>query len=508
MPGMTPILLDHRGEPIRRNPLAPRRLDNRSTRYDAAQTGRDNQNHWAMASGLSAAAANSPDVRRTLRNRSRYEVANNSYACGMIRTLANDTIGTGPSLQMLSGDASADKQIETSFWNWFQAVRLADKLRCMRMARAVDGEVFARLFVNENLRHQVQLDLKIYEAEQFARPWAVVDTDDQSDGITFDSAGEPLTYTVLREHPGDSGVLGGGAKYEIVPADLIIHQFRRERPGQLRGVPEITPSLPLYAQLRRFTLATLDAAEHAADVAVLMRTQQNTTLADDSIEPLDIFELERGTIMTLPKGWEASQIASKHPSTTYEMFKREIINEIARCLNMPYNVAAGDSSRYNYASGRMDHQVYFKSIAVDRSAYEADLDRVFAKWWEIASLVTRVGDAEVLPPQMTELFSPPPHAWRWDGREHVDPSKEANAAVTLNDAGLQTDAEFYGKQGKDWEEQHLQKAKELGVSVEEYRRLRREKLFGAPQRGQAQIEQALERLSDLEERFEEVHRAG
>ena len=31
----------------------------------------------------------------TLRNRARYEVANNSYARGIVLTLANDVVGTG-----------------------------------------------------------------------------------------------------------------------------------------------------------------------------------------------------------------------------------------------------------------------------------------------------------------------------------------------------------------------------------------------------------------------------
>jgi hypothetical protein len=37
-----------------------------------------NRKHWAHADHLSANAAASPEVRRTLRNRARYEVANNS----------------------------------------------------------------------------------------------------------------------------------------------------------------------------------------------------------------------------------------------------------------------------------------------------------------------------------------------------------------------------------------------------------------------------------------------
>jgi hypothetical protein len=65
-------------------------------RYDAAATNPDNYRHWANADSLSADAANNPEVRRVLRNRSRYEVANNSYARGIVLTLANDVVGTGP----------------------------------------------------------------------------------------------------------------------------------------------------------------------------------------------------------------------------------------------------------------------------------------------------------------------------------------------------------------------------------------------------------------------------
>ena len=64
-------------------------------RFDAAQTTRDNWRHWSAADHLSADMEAAPEVRRTLRMRSRYEVANNSYARGLVQMLANDTIGTG-----------------------------------------------------------------------------------------------------------------------------------------------------------------------------------------------------------------------------------------------------------------------------------------------------------------------------------------------------------------------------------------------------------------------------
>ena len=64
-------------------------------RYDAATTAPDNHRHWANADGLGTNAANNVEVRRILGNRCRYEVANNSYARGIVLTLANDTVGTG-----------------------------------------------------------------------------------------------------------------------------------------------------------------------------------------------------------------------------------------------------------------------------------------------------------------------------------------------------------------------------------------------------------------------------
>ncbi len=83
-----------------------------------------------------------------------------------------------------------------------------------------------------------------------------------------------------------------------------------------------------------------------------------------------------------------AQMHAEQPATTYAEFKREILNEIARCLNMPFNVAAGNSSGYNYASGRLDHQTYFKSIRVEQSQMARTiLDRILYAWLREAILI-------------------------------------------------------------------------------------------------------------------------
>jgi len=429
-------------------------------RYDAATTTEDNRRHWAAADGLSARAANSPEVRRILRNRARYEVANNSYARGIVLTLANDLIGSGPRLQMLTDNPEANRQIEQEFARWAKAVGLAEKLRTMRMARAQDGEAFAVLTNNPRLPTLVKLDLRLVEADQVTTPDLSVQADNAVDGIVFDVFNNPIEYHILRHHPGDA-VLGTGWQYDRVPAEAVLHWFRADRPGQVRGIPDIMPALPLFAQLRRFTLAVIAAAETAADFAGILYTDAPPGGEADAAEPFEPIELEQRALVTMPGGWKMDQLQAQQPATTYAEFKREILNEIARCLNMPFNVAAGNSSSYNYASGRLDHQTYYKSLRVEQVHLEAVvLDRVLSAWLDEAVLIPDLW------PEALGPYADWPHQWYWDGREHVDPAKEATAQAMRLASHTTTLAYEYARQGQDWEDALRQRAKELALMRE------------------------------------------
>jgi capsid protein len=68
------------------------------------------------------------------------------------------------------------------------------------------------------------------------------------------------------------GAAAAALDYDRLPADSVIHWFRTDRPGQRQGLPDILPALPLFAQLRRYTLAVIAGAESAANIAVLMKT--------------------------------------------------------------------------------------------------------------------------------------------------------------------------------------------------------------------------------------------
>ena len=426
-------------------------------RYDAAQTTKDNARHWSAADCLSADQEASPEVRRVLRMRSRYEVANNSYAKGLVQMIANDTIGTGPRLQLLTDDEEFNDETEASFAKWAEAAGLARKLRTMRMARCQDGESFAVLATNPRVGHPVKLDLNVVEADRVSGDLEWLPDGASIDGITFDEWGNPASYRVLKYHPGDA-LYAPGDKAVHIPAEFMIHIFRHDRPGLHRGVPELAAALPLFAQLRRYNLAVLSAAEAAADFAAVLYTDSPPEGESEDLAALDAIPLERNMMVTMPAGWKMGQLDSKQPTATHGEFVKIILSEIARCVCATYGTLAGDFSGFNYASGRLDNQVYQKSILVDRSRWETEaLNRVFSLWFR---------EYLLLNPRRGVSREDERHTWFWDGFPHVDPVKEATAQQMRLTNGTTTLAAECAKDGRDYMEVLRQRGKEIGLMRE------------------------------------------
>jgi capsid protein len=60
----------------------------------------------------------------------------------------------------------------------------------------------------------------------------------------------------------------------------------------------------------------------------------------------------------------------------------------------------------------------------------------------------------------------PAHQWFWDGTEHVDPAKEAKAQAKRLENHTTTLAHEYARQGKDWEAELRQRAREKELQRE------------------------------------------
>jgi capsid protein len=457
--------------------------------YDAAETTTWNQDHWRRADALSADEANSPEVRKTLRERSRYEVGNNSFAKGMVRTLALDLVGNGPLCVLETGDESWNIAVQQKFWQWMRAIRFRQKLSLLRIAKCESGEGFAEFITNWQLPrrkgrngHPVMLDVRVTECDQYETPFAMLDPERQVSGVVYDEySGDPLSYHRLKHHPGDP--IGDGLRYDEIDAERVIHLFDRWRPGQHRGIPEVTPSLPLFAQMRRYGQAVLGSAETAAKYAVVLATQASALAAGDvpvntEIDEFSAVDIDYDMMVAAPYGWEPKQMKAEQPTTTHNEFQRSLMREAGSPVRMPINVSMGDSSEYNYASTRQDYQSYDAAVSAERDYFEEDCcDRVFDEWFSEAMLIDGY-----LPrpfPREVELRRHPdlpvmivgeiPRGWLWGGREHVDPDKASKAQERKLKLGLTSLAREWAKEGEDFETQIERMAREFGVSGEQMR---------------------------------------
>lgn len=504
-------LLDHNGQPIVTSPqedvaklrkqitamtsmLVTERLSNRReirAKFDAAQTFLGNQNHWGQADFLGPHMVASYGVRKTLRSRSRYELAeNNPYLKGTCLTIVNDFVGSGPKLQITDDRIPDDKkkQIQKKFSEWFWSCKLRQKLWRMRLAKIVDGESFMIPYANKRrlFYDPVQLDFQVIEADrittQYVAPiplprppgtWEI-------DGVRFDDNENPISYYVLNFFPGYQGLtdrftqpgidpsstMPTGMYGDWIPAKYVIHWFRQDR-GWLRGVPEATPSLPLCAVLRRYTMAVVRNAEANADITVLCETENAAggnpfaTDADGNQivdDPFDIFPIEMGMAMTMPWGYKVKQLNSVPNGVQFDEFVGCLLREITRPILSPYNITSGSSKDSNMASGVLDATIYKGGQRAERLSMEEEvLCRIFYLWWQEAIRIPgHIGDS-FMSSEWKEGI--PQHRWRWDriGIDHTDPARVAEALKTMHEKRFMTDAdiqdEYFNRDLDTWQEE-------------------------------------------------------
>lgn len=460
-----PIHAGRRFDPYTGAIVGPARLPEHSrairARYDAAQTTDDNKRHWAAADSLDADSANSQAVRSRLVTRSRYEIANNGYLDGIVQTFATDLVGIGPKLRMETPVKGFNQAVEYAWGRWSKAIMLRRKLWTMAHAKASDGEALGILRQNPRVKDRVQLDLVLIETEQCRSPQMPWLVPGKIDGIQFDEFGNPELYDILKYHPGSQFGFLSLMQPEQVPAKFVCHWYQMRRPGQHRGLPEFRSTLNLGAAARRFREATVAAAETAADFALLLEQTHDMGDDGDFVSPMSTLEIEKRMMTALPDGTKPFQLEAKHPNATYAEFNRSQVSELARPKSMPYNKAACDSSSYNYASGRLDHQTYYASLDVEREdGNDLVLDVTFAQFW--AEAVDAYGwnaDREVVPD----------HSWDWPKHPTADIVSEATAANTRLRNGTLTLSQFYSEQGEDFEDLVQRMASDYGVTEAEMR---------------------------------------
>jgi hypothetical protein len=455
--------------------------------FDYAELNPELNELFARAKHESGLTGYDRQARRTLIDRSRYEVLQaNKWFKGAARAAVTWVIGRGPFLEVkIAGNAEAARNVESLFNQWFKLRHGPRKLRVMCWAKITDGTGLAMITtVPSPLRDltesvsvkDITLNFVPFEEEQIQQPFAdlygeAFNTRYLLDGKELDSQGDPVRYWVLPYHPADEPTLNP----QPVPAEYVIDVWDWQRPSQGRGYPEMATSIGDGPMLRVYDRAVVDAAATAAKHTVLVETNvdrfEDGDVNFDAVDPGVTMPIAYGMQSFLPAGHKATQMKPEQPTAQHADFVRTNTAGAARPLGQPSQISTGDSGGINFAGGQLGRQDYEADVDIQRQDWETlCLDKLLGHFLQEAVLLGLI-------PQDIADLAEVSHEWRWTRRRHQDTNREYTGRQKACGSGLTSPAFWQEDDGVDPEEEDLASARSYGLTLEQFREARFRALF-------------------------------
>lgn len=407
--------------------------------YDAATTGRRSKS-W-RPSGTDADGAASR--RDRLAYVSRDMIRNTPFAFRAQQVITNNVVGDGI-IPKVTGGTEALKRRGLELVNRHLDTTAIDAdgrqnlygLQRLAMNAIIDaGEVIIRRRRrNRSDGLPLPFQIQVLEADYIDTAWDGVSANGNpiKEGIEYDLIGRRVAYYLYDDHPGAAlqGITRGRFVSRRVPASEILHIYRQDRPGQMRGVSWYAPIALNLSDLGDYQDAQLVRQKIAACFAAFRYTVDGELPAPDDEDPANVgTTLNPGAISTLAPG-EDIRFADPPGVDGFDEFNRVVLRSVAAGLGITYEALVGDMSQVNFSSARMGRLEMNRNVSSWQwlMMIPQFLDP-FAKWFLEAwakqdideRIATRAG-----------MQWAPPH------QTIVDPTREIPAMMTAISGGLQS----------------------------------------------------------------------
>jgi len=422
--------------------------------YEAAQGGRRTDGWRRSASD--ANVANRPALA-ALRELSRDLRRNNGWAKRGIQAVVNNTVGWGimPKAKPHRSSARMEAAIEL-FNDW------ADSTACdydgrltfyglQRLVMETVAESGECLVVRQPAASAdglaIPMRLHVLEPDylDMNRNGFIGESGGPTyNGVEFDKFGRRTAYWLFTEHPGGLR-LQTTQFYSIrVPAERVIHVYRVDRPGQIRGVPWLASAISRLKDYDDFEDAELMQQKVAACFGAFVTDMESAApaLGQEGVDSQGnaIESLEPGHIEYLPPGKTVT--FATPPSPQGGSLSTRTLRRIAVSLGITYEELTGDYSQVNFSSARMARISEWQNVC---------------EWREhmlIPQLCQGVWNwAMALAAAMNDWPAVPGATWSAPPMPMLEPDKEGLAYQRLIRNGLMTWPQVIRELGYDPREQ-------------------------------------------------------
>ncbi|MCU0909804.1 MAG: phage portal protein [Rhodobacteraceae bacterium] len=185
------------------------------------------------------------------------------------------------------------------------------------------------------------------------------------EGIEFDAIGRRAAYWLFDEHPGSTFRPLRGLMSRRVPASEVLHVYRQDRPGQMRGVTWFAPVAMNLQDLADGQDAHLMRQKIAACFAGFVTDTDSVgmpqTAADaEKRDPLG--SIVPGRLQRLSPG-ESIEFPTPPGVDGFDQFTAVILRSVAAGLGITYEALVGDLSQVNFSSARMGRMEMNRNVS-------------------------------------------------------------------------------------------------------------------------------------------------
>ena len=420
------------------------------------------------------------DIRQSLallRKRSRHAIQNHPLAVSGIENYTSNLIGNGITAKW------PDKDVQAVWDKWIKECDAdgIDNFYGLQILAArgqfESGEVLARRrarLPQDGL--SVPLQIQLLESDHLDENYNVQhEKNNVVMGIEFDGIGRRSFYHLWRNHPSESGTLSGNVRVPVSAND-VIHLFRRLRPGQQRGVPELTAVLTRLYDIDEMQDSTLMKQKTAAlfgwivtkkspDTSGLLQEDNKVNRelvgedhGEETPEGTPITEIRPGGIHYMEEDEEVTVSSPDGIGENYIPWLKSELRLVAKTfMGATYEQITGDLEGVNYSSIRAGLIEFRRRI--EQLQYHMMIHRFchpIAQWFldhaVISGAVTLKNYWENRDQYLPKWFTP-----RWDW---VDALKDVMADLIEVRAGYKTRADKVAERNGDIEKNDEQLLKE------------------------------------------------
>lgn len=372
---------------------------------------------------------------------------NNGDVHKALEVLVNNIVGDGIRPAIYSSRKDNTAKTTKELWKQWAHTTACDfagindfygleELICLSMHR--DGEVL--VLKQRSKDWDIPIKLQVVEADflDHGKSGPTESGDGEIiQGVEFNRAGQRVAYWLFDKHPNEATIFMATESHRI-PASEVMHLFRMERPGQVRGVPTGVQAFVKIQDLEEYQDAELIRKKISACYAAFIKTGADT--ASVGLMQREATRMEPGTIQFMQPGDEV-QLATPPSSEGHNEYVKGRKQNIAAAYGITYESLTNDLSNVNFSSGRMgwleanrNFKKWQNRIIIPRFC------AVAFDWFQEAGFISGL-----IKNKATATWTPP-------RTQMIDPVKETEAMGNLLRLGLNSWQEAARELGWDWEE--------------------------------------------------------